>query len=288
MHSRNKHCLTLRFAYAHSLADNLKGRLRCIRAHEQLRQKQRFLLKALAHEVERRNHVLIDNVQGLFALERLGSSLTRRPLQALDNRVIQAQLADNSRRSLRRICIMLHIFLTALVIACKRTEAIISIHHSLALRIDNAAGKSCRQRHREEGAVNSVAARQAEGNIRHAHNRVDATRLHRADNLAGNRRIIRARRNRQRQRVNNDVAAFNAILRRARDNLIGHSNTSCRRRRNALVVKAQRYKHSAVFFRQRQHMRKAVLLAVDGVQHRLAVIQAQGTLHCLVIGGINL
>ena len=183
---------------------------------------------------------------------------------------------------------MLHIFLTALVIACKRTEAIISIHHSLALRIDNAAGKSCRQRHREEGAVNSVAARQAEGNIRHAHNRVDATRLHRADNLAGNRRIIRARRNRQRQRVDNDVAALNAILCCARNNLICHSNTSCCRRRNALIIKAQRHKHSAVFFRQRQHMRKAVLLAVDGIQHRLTVIQAQGTLHCLVIGGINL
>ena len=35
-------------------------------------------------------------------------------------------------------------------------------------------------------------------------------------------------------------------------------------------------------------MRKAVLLAVDGVQHWLAVIQAQGTLHRLVIGGIYL
>ena len=183
---------------------------------------------------------------------------------------------------------MLHIFLAALVIACKRTEAIISIHHRLALRIDDAAGKTCRQRHREEGAVNSVAARQTEGNIRHAHNRVDATRLHRADNLAGNRRILCARGNRQCQRVNNDVAAFNAILRCARDNFIGHSNTSCRRRRNALIIKAQSYEYRAIFFRQRQHMRKAVLLAVDGVQHRLAVIQAQGTLHRLVIGGINL
>ena len=183
---------------------------------------------------------------------------------------------------------MLHIFLAALVIACQRTIAVISIHHRLALRIDNAAGKTCCHRHAEEGAVDSITAGQTEGNIRNTHNGVNATRLHRADNLTGNRRVIGTGGNRQCQRVYNYIAAFNAVFICTGDNFFSHSDTSCCCSGNTAVIKAQCNQHGAVFFCQRQHMLQAVLLAVDGIEHRLAVIKAQRSFHCFVVRCINL
>ena len=46
-----------------------------------------------------------------------------------------------------------------------------------------------------------------------AHNSVNATRLHRADNLAGNRRVIGTGGNSQCQRVYNYIAVFQCRIR---------------------------------------------------------------------------
>ena len=169
---------------------------------------------------------------------------------------------------------MLHVFLAALVIACQRTITVISIHHRLALRIDDATGKACCHRHAEEGAVDSITAGKAEGNVGNAHNSVNATRLHCADNLTGNRCVICTGGNRQCQRIHNYIAAFNTVFCGTGDNFFGHGNTTGGSRGNTVVIKAQCNQHSTVFFCQRQHMLQAVLLAVDGIEHRLAVIKA--------------
>ena len=138
MDSSDNHCFSLRFAHADSLADNLKGSLRRIRAHQQLRQEESFLFKAMTDKIKRRNHILVDDIQRLFAFQSLGCCLTRRSLQSFDNGIVKSHFAYCCGRSLRSVRIMLHVFLAALVIACQRTITVISIHHRLALRIDDA------------------------------------------------------------------------------------------------------------------------------------------------------
>ena len=288
MDGSNNHCFSLCFTHADSLTDNLKGCLRRIRAHQQLRQEESFLFKAMTDKIKRRNHILVNDIQRLFAFQSLGCCLTRRSLQSFDNGIVKTNFAYCCCCSLRCICIMLHVFLAALVIACQRTITVISIHHRLALRIDDAAGKTCCHRHAEEGAVDSITAGKTEGNIGNTHNSVNTTRLHCADNLTGNRRVIGTGGNSQCQRVHNYIAAFNAVFSRAGNNFFSHGNTSCCSSGNTAVVKAQRNQYSAVFFCQRQHMLQAVLLAVDGIKHRLAVIKAQCFFHCFVIRCINL
>ncbi len=183
---------------------------------------------------------------------------------------------------------MLHIFLAALVEACQRTIAIKGIHHRLALRIDDTAGQACRHRHAKEGAVDCIAPRQAKGNVGHTHYSVNPPSLHSSDNLTGNLGVFGTSRNSHSQRVDYDIAAFDAILSSAGDNFIGNSNASRSRLRNPVIIQAQSYTDCAIFFGQRQHVRQAVLLAVDRIKHRLAVIQAQRTLHGLIIRRINL
>ena len=288
MDGSNNHCFSLCFTHADSLTDNIKGCLRRISAHQQLRQEESFLFKAMTDKIKRRNHILVNDIQRLFAFQSLSCGLTRRSLQSFDNGIVKSHFAYCCRSSLRCVRIMLHIFLAAFVIACQRTEAVVSIHHRLALRIDDAAGKTCCHRHAEEGAVDSITAGQTEGNVGNTHNSVNATRLHCADNLTGNRRVISTGGNSQCQRVYNYIAAFNAVFGCTGDNFFGNGNTSGGSRRNTAVIKAQCNQHSAVFFGQRQHMLQAVLLAVDGIEHRLAVIKTQRSFHCFVVRCINL
>ena len=242
----------------------------------------------MTDKIKRRNHILVNDIQRLFAFQGLGCCLTRRSLQSFDNGIVKSNFAYCCCCSLRCICIMLHVFLAALVIACQRTITVISIHHRLALRIDNATGKACCHRHAEEGAVDSITAGKTERNVGNTHNSVNAACLHCADNLTGNRRVISTGGNRQCQRVYNYIAAFNAVFCSTGNNFFSHSDTSCGSCRNTVIIKAQCNQHSTIFFSQRQHMLQAVLLAVDGIQHRLAVIEAQRSFHCFVIRCINL
>ena len=149
---------------------------------------------------------------------------------------------------------MLHIFLAALVKASQRTIAIEGIQHSLALRIDDTAGKSCCQRHGKKGTINSFATGQAKGNIGYAHNRVDAPRLHSANNLAGNLGVFGTGGNGQGQGVHYDVAALDTVFSSASDNFISNSNATSRSIGNTTIIQAQRNQNCAIFFGQGQHL----------------------------------
>ena len=91
-----------------------------------------------------------------------------------------------------------------------------------------------------------------------------------------------------REAVYDDVLGRNAVLRRARVNLLRDAHAPLDILRNSLFIEGKTYHHAAVLCDQREHGLKALLLAVYGVNHRLAVVEAKTALQRLQIRRVEL
>ena len=153
-------------------------------------------------------------------------------------------------------------------------------HHVPGMGVHNGGGQAVFQRHGKEGAVDNVTLRQAEGYIGHTQRGMAAQFL--PDDLQRTQRFLGSGivgTDSQAQGIEYDVFFCNAVFRRFCQNAAGDLHAAFCRGGNAALIQRQRHHQTAVLGHQREHGIHALLLAVDGVHHSLAVAAAQGGLH---------
>ena len=106
--------------------------------------------------------------------------------------------------------------------------------------------------------------------------------------LQGHFRGVRRGADRHGQGVGDDVLPADAVLRRPGEDPLRDGQAALRRLRDTALVQGQGHHHAAVLPGQGKYRRHALLLAVDRVQHGLAVVAAQGPLHGDGVGGVDL
>jgi len=90
------------------------------------------------------------------------------------------------------------------------------------------------------------------------------------------------------ERVKNQILLCDAIAGRLAHNLLRNGKPLRSRRGNAVFIQRKRHHKSAVFLHQREHRIHAGLLAIDRIDHGLAVVAAQRSLHGAWIGSVDL
>ena len=91
----------------------------------------------------------------------------------------------------------------------------------------------------------------------------------------------------QGQGIDDNIFCFDAVLRCCFDNFFRNGQTSFCCIRDAVFIQAQTYHGRTVLLRQREHVVHGFLFAVDRVQQRFTVVQAQGFLHGFIMGSVN-
>ena len=130
------------------LLDALKRFLRCVCAHEKLRQEHRVFLKALPHFVERRDKLTVDDFQRRRRFQHLIRQLSRLLAQAFHNGAVQRNafgrpacaLLRSARAHVRRrrgVRIRFDIRLAAHVYAHQRAERAVRLHQLVAQRVND-------------------------------------------------------------------------------------------------------------------------------------------------------
>ena len=110
-----------------------------IRAHEQLGQKYRSLLKAFSHLVESRYHLFIDHRKRRFFLYHLTGRMVCLLLKSLDDGCFKGNLpALLHRRFFLLIPVTADVRLTVFIIVHQRAVRIVSAHHILRHGINNS------------------------------------------------------------------------------------------------------------------------------------------------------
>ena len=313
LHGRENHTAAfLPSGTAHRALNDLKGCLCRLGRHEKLRQEERPLFKALAHHIEGGNELLIHNVERRFPFRNAARGLLPRLLAEAEANGIDEGRSLHALRELRtaapRLCrgagcrrsplarkyialarIFRDIALALPVESREREVRAVGRHHRLVIRIDNRAGESALHGERKEKAVDQLALRQAERNIADTEYRVpvqfvaDAAQ-HLKRHIGG----VVVGRDGHREAVDDDILGRNTVLRRARVNLLRDAHAPLDILRNSLFIEGKTYHHAAVLRDQREYGLKALLLAVYGVNHGLAVVETKAALQCLQIRRIEL
>ena len=211
---------------SYGITNNVEGSLRRVRTHKELGQEQGFLFKTIAHKIEGRNHIFIDNFQRCFLFQSNCCRFFTFTNQALNYRIKKAHFTNDCCPCFRSISVTGNILLATVVKSAKCEEAVVRIHHHLTLRIDNGTGQPNLQRKSIEHAVDKLTSGQAKRNIRNTHHSVNASLTHRTDNFASHLGIFATSTNSQSQRINSNIPAGNSILPSFGDNFFCNGNAS--------------------------------------------------------------
>ena len=298
---------------AHGLLDHFKGRLCGLRRHEKLRQEERPLFKALAHHIEGGNQLSVYDVEGSLSLFDAARGLLRRLLaeteadcvnegralhalgefRTADFCLLAALCRDNdlalTRKHIGLTRILRDIALALPVESGERQVGAVGRHHRLVVRVDDGAGEPALHGERKEEAVDQLALRQSEGDIADTEYRVPVQLVaDTAQHFEGHICRVVVGRDGHREAVDDDVLRRDAVLRRARINLLRDANAALRILGDTILIESQAHDHAAVLCDQREYGLKALLLAVHGVDHGLAVVEAKTALQCLQIRRVEL
>ena len=174
------------------------------------------------------------------------------------------------------------------VVAHHHVRAEAGAHGLGVQRIRDRGGEARGDRHREEGAVDAVAVRQAEADVRGAAGRVDPEFVVQAPHEAHHLHAgLVDGADRHDERVDDDVARRDAVIGGALDDALGDREAHVRVFRDAGLVVADRDDRGAVLLDERQHRLEAFLLAGHGVHERLALVDAKPGLERRDDGGID-
>ena len=148
--------------------------------------------------------------------------------------------------------------------------------HLVVQRARDRGGQAGRDRHRQEGRVQRRAVRQAEADVRGAAGRVDAELVlqpaHEPEHLPPGRAH---RADRHHERVDDDVLLRDAVVGRARDDLLRDREAHVGILGDARLVVRDRDDRGAVLRDERQHALHLLVLARDGVDERLALVDRE-------------
>ncbi len=160
-------------------------------------------------------------------------------------------------------------------------------------RVDDGAVQPALDGHGQEDTVDRLPVGQAKGDIAGAQRHIDPQfLLDHADRLQRDPPRLAVGAHRQRQAVDEDVLAANAVLLRAVDDLFGNSQPLLRCIGDAIIVHAQTDDRRAILGHQGQDAGQARFFAVDRVNQRLSVgiqflVQGQCCGKCLAVGCVN-
>ena len=128
--------------------------------------------------------------------------------------------------------------------------------------------------HGQEMGIHDLPSGQTEGNIGNAQDRMAAQLIpHPAQGLQRHQGGPAVRGYGHGQAIDHDVLPGHAVTVRGFINFPGDGDPSLRCRRNALFIQDQGHQDAAVFTDQGEDSFYALLLAVDGIDHGLAVIK---------------
>jgi len=155
-------------------------------------------------------------------------------------------------------------------------------------RIGDGRGHAGADEHGKEGGVEAVAVGQAEAEIGRTAGGVDLQFLPEpADQVedAASRLVEGA--DRHDQRIDDDIGIGDAVIRGALDDLLCHLEAHIGVFRDAGLVIGDGDDRGAVFLHKRQHALQPLLLAGDGVEQRLALVDGESRLEGGDDGGID-
>ena len=248
--------------------------------------------------------MLFNQRQFVFGRQRFLRQARRVCLEAADNRIIEVgdggscfrgrgrrnsggALLFSGKRGFRAEA--LDIRRARLVLAVEHAERRDRVHDFLLIRVDDRQRQALVQRANQERLRHQQAIRQAERNVRHAeHGLQPHVAVHRADGGERLLRLILLGGNGQRQAVDEHVLAGDAEAFRRIHNAPCDCDALRRRLGQALLVQRQTDDRRAVFLHHRQQRLQRFLFAVDGVDRRFAIIDAQGGFQRGGVGGIQL
>ena len=143
-------------------------------------------------------------------------------------------------------------------------------------RVRDRRGHAGADRHRQERGVDAVALRQAEADVRRAAGGVDLELLAQAAHQVHHLRArLVDRADRHDQRIDDDVAARDAVIGGALDDLLRDREADVRVLGDAGLVVGDRDDGGAVLLDQRQHGLQPLFLAGHRVDERLALVDGE-------------
>ena len=281
--------------FGDGVAHDVKAEARRLRRADELGKEDFILLEQVADRVQRRDQVLRDN------LERSGAAFEQTAgcgcavlAQSLEHRRGDVRLSAvragfGSGRCVYRYGIFVQIVDTARIAQVKQIVYVDRLHHLGQVRVDDREIQSVVHRKREEMRIDLDALRQTERDVGDAETGLDAQllldaaerlkSLHRAGRLGGDG---------QGQTVDGDAVRRDAVFCRAGDDFAGDCDTALDRIRNTVLIQRQTDEHRAVLGGEREDGVQTLFLTVDRVDHRDAVVAAQGGLQHLGNVGVQL
>ena len=155
--------------------------------------------------------------------------------------------------------------------------------------IQDGGGEPPAQSHGEEDPVEHLAAGQSEGDVGDPQGGVAAQFPPDAlQGLQGDLPRLRGGGDGHGQGVEDQVLPGNAVFGGLLHDAPGDGHPSLGVPGNPLLVQGQGHHHAAILAHQGEDRLHDLLLAVDGVDHGLAVVEAHGPFHSHGIGGVDL
>ena len=173
--------------------------------------------------------------------------------------------------------------------ASQRTEAQVRAAHRFHIRIDDPRVQPRLQRQGIKGGIDDLSAGQAKGDVGYTKHGFHAELLFdQAHCFERSLRRVLIRADRHGQRIHDDILFIDPIFRRFRYDLARDLEPTLRCGGDASLIERQRDDHAAVFAREGENLIHDLLLAVNGIDHCLAIIDPQSMLHHRRVRGINL
>ena len=293
------------FALGEGFADDVERGLRRLRRADELGQEDQARFIFFPDAVENRDQGFVDDRFRVGAGEKLFGQRRRLALEAALNRgqdVVSAAFlpvrcrafGSGEGRFRRRsgrggTGVALDERRTGRVAAREQPVGVERLHHSGVAGIEDREGEAALERHREEGPVDDVAAREAERDVRHAEDGPQPQLFgDPPDRVEGDPGVFLARAGRQRQTVDGDVPGGDAVMRGAADDFFGNPQPPFHRFWNAVLVKGEAHDDGPVFLRDREKLVEDCILSVDRVHQRPPVCGAQARFDRAGVWGINL